>query len=212
MYKMNTAKYIFLLLLLITFAVGFTVCLSRNETESFRNMFEEKQEQVKRNCPDLLVNRPGGLFLINSSLPDIDPIRFSNLDEYIEYAENHKDCPVLFLQQENDAQGNDTYRLRPSPFSMDGGTTPVPIVDAGRENPPYNQDMYPGFDAHGRDIGTYTSMDVTHDSTEKELLSDNPMDPNWGGVTFSQESVLSDKYADNVVGKPTMVPKVIQRM
>ena len=36
------------------------------------------------------------------------------------------------------------------------------------------------------------------------------MDPNWGGVIFSRKTVESGKYDDRIVGKPTMVPKVME--
>ena len=69
--------------------------------------------------------------------------------------------------------------------------------------------MYAGFDSHGQDVGVYNELDAIHNSTQQQQLSDNPMDTNWGGVTYSQEMVLSGKYADRIVGKPTMVPKVL---
>jgi len=215
---MNTAKYIFLLLLFITFSVGFVVLLSKHETEAFQDfMTPETRKEIESSetCPDLLISTSNGIVLVNTRQQK-ELIRFSNLDEYIQYVEVQREngihCPVLFLQQENDTQGKDVYRIRPSPFSMDGGVPTVqPVIDASRENPPYNQDMYAGFDPQGQSIGKYTTLDKIHDSTKKTSLSDNPMDTNWGGVTFSQESVLSGKYADNEVGKPTMVPKVIPK-
>jgi hypothetical protein len=78
-----------------------------------------------------------------------------------------------------------------------------PIVDSSRDDGPYNQGQYPGFDPHGQDIGKYTTLDQIHDSTMKEgPLSDNPMDPNWGGVLYTRQQVMSGKYNDNQVLKP----------
>ena len=88
---------------------------------------------------------------------------------------------------------------------------PAEIFDATRDNLPYNKDQYAGFDAHGQHIGEFTELDAIHTSTEiNQRISDNPMDSNWGGVQYSREAVESGKYDDRIVGKPTMVPKVVE--
>jgi hypothetical protein len=79
---------------------------------------------------------------------------------------------------------------------------PVPVVDASREDGPYNKNQYAGFDPYGQNIGTYTNIDQVHDSTSMQPLSDNPMDPNWGGVLYTRNQVISGKYDDNQVTKP----------
>ena len=38
-------------------------------------------------------------------------------------------CPILFLQEETDVEGNDVYRVRPSPFDLQGGMNPVDARD-----------------------------------------------------------------------------------
>jgi len=79
----------------------------------------------------------------------------------------------------------------------------VPALDASRDDAPYNQNQYPGFDPYGQDIGNYTNVDQIHDSTKKQgTVSDNPMDPNWGGVLYTRQQVMSGKYDDNEVTKP----------
>lgn len=225
---MAYAAYIFLLLLLATFLMGIIVCLTKGSIEGFENFVYntgtqqsiEHPHHREASCPDLLIGTDHGILLLNSNEPrgPNNPIRFNHLDEYIQYAEQlkkeGKNCPILYLQQESNAQGEDVYRMRPSPFSMDGGlppiqVKPVAVLDATRDNPNFNQNMYAGFDSHGQDVGVYNELDAIHNSTQQQPLSDNPMDTNWGGVTYSQEAVLSGKYADRVVGKPTMVPKVL---
>ena len=143
-----------------------------------------------------------------------NPIPFFNLDEYINYLEIERsrgnNCPVLYLQQENNAQGQDVYRMRPSPFDLQGGLpTMVPqtaakIVDANRANPPYNANNYAGFDPNGLDVGQYTELDQIHDSTKQRKISDNPMDPNWAGVIYTQQMVDSGKYDENEVSRPIL--------
>lgn len=160
-------------------------------------------------CPDLLIRRNGQILLYRTQetlLEGVNPVVFRNLDEYIAYY-NQKggSCPVLFLQQETTPQGNDVYRMRPSPFDLQGGLPPVaidkqnpiPYVDSHDDNPPYNQGQYAGFDPQGQFVGRYTTLDKIHDSTQQLFPggSPNPMDENWGGVLFT-ENVLNTGYYD----------------
>ena len=173
------------------------------------------------NCPDILVKLGNTLQLYNSrkpAKPGENPILFQNLDEYIQYLETQRQsgihCPVLFLQHENNAQGEDVYRVRPSPFQLNPGLpitanlskgpndTPIPVIDASRENG-YNQNNYAGFDPYGLYVGRFTTVDAIGQSTEKAEVSDNPMDPNWGGVQHTQTAVDSGKYDENIVSRNT---------
>jgi hypothetical protein len=56
-------------------------------------------------CPNLLVQKGTTLYLHNTNLaaiPGVNPIRFDNLEEYIEFVEwlrgQGVKCPILFLQ------------------------------------------------------------------------------------------------------------------
>jgi len=144
---------------------------------------------------------------------------FYNLDEYINYVNVKRNsgeiCPILFLQQEVNTQGDEVYRARPSPFDMQGGLpTNVPLVykedtnkmlvpylDATKQNPPYNTDHYTGFDPYGQHIGQITELDMLHKSTQKDAQSKNPMDTNWGGVLYTQQAVERGDYKDREVNK-----------
>ena len=85
----------------------------------------------------------------------------------------------------------------------------VKQMDASRENPPYNQGNYTGFDPTSLYVGVYTDVDQIHDSTEKNPISDNPMDSNWGGVLYTEKQVRSGKYDENNIYKPLLYnPKV----
>ena len=225
---MKSGANILIAVITFFFIYGAMICFSRQINEAFQNYIEDPatQENIEHpenrdpSCPDVLIGTDNGVLLLNTSQPrsERNPIRFANLDEYIRHVETQKkqgkNCPILYLQQENNAQGQDVYRMRPSPFSMEGGlppvrAKPVAVLDATRDHGEYNQNMFAGFDSHGQDVGIYNELDAIHESTQQQPLSDNPMDTNWGGVTYSQNAVLSGKYADRVVGKPTMVPKVL---
>lgn len=230
--------------LLFAFLAGIYVCLTNGIINTKQDKTQDKTQEnlqnkegdkdTNTNCPDLLIKRDNTLLLYNTKMPEVDgvnPIPFFSLDDYINYLEIQRNkgihCPVLFLQQENDAQGNDVYRMRPSPFYVEGGLPPIPlevsnngkvrpIVDASREQPPYNSNNYAGFDPYGQDIGQYTNIDQIHNSTMNvetgtNGLSDNPMDPNWGGIETTEKSVQSGKYDDNQVTR-VIYPKVIPTM
>jgi hypothetical protein len=179
----------------------------------------ENMDTMSKDCPDLLIRKGNTLLLYNTKSKE-DPLPFYNLDEYINYLEIQrragKTCPVLFLQYESSAQGKDIYRMRPSPFDLQGGTppnidptvfgglssidgNPIQVLDATRDGE-YNQGMYAGFDPYGLHVGERTELDVVHESTEK--TGENPMDFNWGGVQVTENAVRSGKYADRYVSKP----------
>jgi len=181
----------------------------------------QNSEKKTAPCPNVLVQNGNVLLLYNSTNNhDELPIQFNNLDEYIEYTKEQEQkgvrCPILFLQKENDVQGNDVYRVRPSPTNLAGGSPTItinpsgtnqkiqfpPVIDANRDSPPFNANNYPGFDPYGLQIGEFNALDAIHESTATPPLSDNPMDPNWGGVEFTQSAVDSGKYIGNLVTPP----------
>lgn len=226
-----TAKYVFLIFLLITFGLGLfffvenTTCPVHKEgfdTQSQEPSHGGMNTQINSNCPNLLLRKNGVLLMYNTDKPVIDgsnPMPFYNLDEYINYINIKRNsgevCPILFLQQEENTQGEEVYRARPSPFDMQGGLpTNVPLVykedtnkmlvpylDASKQNPPYNLDHYSGFDPHGQHIGQITELDLLHSSTKKNLQSKNPMDTNWGGVIYTQQSIERGEYKGREVNK-----------
>jgi hypothetical protein len=179
------------------------------------------------NCPDVLVRQGNNILLYNSRIPvvkDMNPLVFSNLDEYIDFTRNERtkgnNCPVLFLQHETDIQGNDVYRIRPNLFDMQPGLPtqsadqlaqgqqPAPVIDSHTDHPPYNAGQHAGFDPMGLSVGVYTKLDQLHESTRNHdgsTLSDNPMDPNWGGVLYTQSKIQSGKYDERMVYKPNLL-------
>ena len=189
---------------------------------------EEESKAKSSPCPDLLIRRGNILLLYNSKMEmveGVNPLPFYNLDEYINYLEierkKGRDCPALFLQHETTTQGEDVYRMRPNPFHTEPGLMPlsaaaqagilpakipVPVIDSNRDHAPYNAGNYAGFDPSSFTIGMYTKLDEIHDSTARapdgQSLSDNPMDPNWGGVLYTQGKVDSGKYDENNITKP----------
>ncbi len=199
----------------IVFFLGMYIyCTERIRVKTINDFnIESLQNRSKKSppCPNVLVKRGSNLYLYNTTdRSDSIPIHFNNLDEYISYAENQQaqgsTCPILFLQQENDTQGNDVYRVRPSPFDLQSSpnneANAQAIMDASRDGT-LNSNLFQGFDPYGQSIGIFNELDVIHHSTSKVSISDNPMDTNWGGVEHTQGSVDSGKYEKRQVTKPT---------
>ena len=179
-----------------------------NMTPDFASMNNDR-------CPNILIQHGSEIFLYNSKVekvPGVNPIRFKSLDDYSEFMDWLQGrgirCPVLFLQFSYDAQGQAVYKMRPSPTDLQGGLSPnvpyspapaalVQMMDASRDNPPFNNQMYDGFDPLNFNMGDYTAHDAAF--REKELTSkysDNPMDANWGGIRYTESVVNSGAYAD----------------
>jgi|TARA_B110000285_G_scaffold198149_1_gene230362 hypothetical protein len=214
---MKTTKIFVILFLLIVFVIGLFATMYFNpEKQNKKTDIENMEAQSNSSCPDMLVKKGQSLALYNTKTPVIEgknPILFQSLDDYIGFVREQKkrgiECPVLYLQEEVNTQGEDVYRMRPSPFDLQGGLSSinehqqqVQISDANRMNYPYNENNYPGFDPEGQYVGVYTNLDAIHDSTKQNINSDNPMDPNWGGIEFTRNAVKSGKYEDREITKP----------
>ena len=192
--------YIKWLFISILFLLGLYMC-STYTTHDIVEGFENS-------CPDILVQKGSELWLYNSKvkkLPGMNPIRFKNLEEYTEFIEWQRSqdirCPVLFLQQSYNSQGEQVYNIRDSPTNPNGGNNidPTLLQDATRNDPPYNQNSYPGFDAHNQMVGEDNALDKDYNIGRTQPISANPMDDNWGGVNYSRAAVDAGNYKGNEV-------------
>ena len=167
-------------------------------------------------CPNVLIQKGPKYYLYNSNIaqvPGVNPIEFNNLEEYTEFLDWQRGagirCPVLYVQNTYDIQGNRVYKVRPSATEPQGGlppTTPVPLplkftklVDAGRSDGAYNKNGYPAFDQSSYYVGALTPLDQVKNSDANMLYSDDPMDPNWGGTKYTQALVDAGYYKGNDV-------------
>jgi len=163
-----------------------------------------------------------------AKIPGVNPVKFNNLEEYVEFldwqrSQNIK-CPVLFLQHSYDTQGNPVYKFRPSPTDVQGGLPPVlsygtdsqaiplsvqesiqeppetKLIDAGRDDGPYNDNSYPGYDPINLYQGEYTPLDKMFNQQEKTgRLSTNAMDINWGGDAYTKGAIDAGYYKGDEV-------------
>ena len=121
-------------------------------------------------CPDMLIQKGNLIYLLNTRLarvPGVNPLIFKNLEEYTEFVKwqrnNNINCPVLFLQHTYNAQGLSDYKIQDNPADLSAAGMPPSegyaaprtdlLVDAARNDPPYNQNSFPGYDENNQYIG-----------------------------------------------------------
>ena len=238
---------VFTYFLILVFLAGLYFYTKPGFKEGLDNS-QDPPSVEKPRCPDLLIQKGSKIMLYNSKLvhvPGVNPIEFNNLEEYTEFLAWQKSqgiiCPVLYLQQTYDTQGNSVYKIRPSITDPQGGLPPAPVVsytnaatqpnpnpnllgmaqiqqeanskplpplleerntllvDATRNDPPYNKNSYPAYDETSYYIGTRTPLDQMDEKAENLLYSPNPMDPNWGGADYTQALVDAGYYKNNEV-------------
>jgi len=192
------------LIIVIIVLIGFFFMGCKSIKEGFGNY----------SCPNILIQKGSAFYLYNSKrakVPGVNPIRFNNLEDYVEFIKWQRSqgirCPVLYLQQTYDTQGNERFKIRNDselndlPPEFKGQPTLPPenlLLDATRTDPPYNQDHYPSYDPMGQYIGLNTPLDkMFHESYNG--VSPNPMDTNWGGDDFTQGLIDKGFYKNREV-------------
>jgi len=220
---------IFLLFLFITLFSGiyyYSIPLLYSHDKSHYESHDESKEGFtllnKPRCPDILIQKDKQFFLYNSKLekvPGVNPIQFDNLEQYVEFLQWQRsqgiNCPVLFLQRTYDTQGNSVYKVRPSVTEPQGGLPPSTItnpdkyppqnpnptllIDATRNDKPYNENSMPGYDQTSFYVGSTTPLDMMDQHEEHLLYSANAMDGNWGGAKFTQSLIDKGAYKGNEV-------------
>jgi hypothetical protein len=219
-------------LFIVLFFIGlFFYAKGTDLSYSFSEGFTPNNSKGVR-CPNLLVQKGSRFYLYNSKIaqvPGVNPIEFNNLEDYSEFLDWQRSqnirCPVLYLQETYDAQGNKVYKTRPSVSEPQAGlppsvasssgemiiesdlgtpdmpayTNPTLLVDATRNDPPYNVNSYPAHDQTDYYIGTTTPLDMMNVQQEKLAVSPDPMDPNCGGSEYTQDLVDKGYYKDNEV-------------
>lgn len=184
-----------LLFTVVIFILGLYFAMNYSSSEEG---FVSSQPQ---RCPNILIQNGTEIFLYNSQVakvPGVNPIKFNNLEDYVEFMKWQRSqgivCPVLYLQQTNDTQGKNIYKIRPSPVDLQGGLPPMvdtttgaganrlppvtKLMDSNRNDPPYNTNSYPGVDASGFNMGDVTPLDMLNFIQQDSGTSPNPMDPN----------------------------------
>jgi hypothetical protein len=237
--KMGHTRWIIILFLILVFVTGVIaldpsigiIAISETFVDDTGGDGSQSVQRASE-CPSLLVKRGNILMLQFSPEHKQEPIFFYNLDEYKNYVDIQQrrgvHCPVLYVQEENNAQGQDVYKMYSSPFYVEGGLPALPMSTAPQDrvqpvetrgraaqksvDGKYNRDQFPAFDPYGTYVGVYTDVDAAHDKTQSNTgsFSENAMDPNWGGVIYTQDAVDEGTYVGSTVQKaiyPSLAPK-----
>jgi hypothetical protein len=231
---MTSLTFLFILI----FLIGLYFYAKSSDPKYAEALTNNNGAKKQPRCPDLLIQKDSRFYLYNSKVakvPGVNPVEFDNLEDYTEFLDWQRSqgirCPVLYLQQTFDAQGNPVYKVRPSVSEPQGGLppsinmppgiasssgnvimesslgtpnapaypNPTLLVDAGRNDPPYNKNSFPAFDQSSYYIGTTTPLDAMNIQQEKQSVSPDPMDPNWGGAKYTQSLVDKGYYKGNEV-------------
>ena len=83
--------------------------------------------------------------------------------------------------------------------SYDFNNEKISLVDAGRDDLPYNTNSLPAHDPSSFYLGKTTPLDIMDQREEQLLHSGDPMNPNWGGADYTQHLVDTGYYAGNEV-------------
>jgi hypothetical protein len=192
------------------------LCAAYIINQAFKPSKVKESFSLNHQCPDILIQKGKYIYLYNSKIakiPGVNPIKFNNLEDYVEYLRWQRNqkirCPVLFFQHSYDTQGNGVYKNRPGPTNLQGGLPLMPglpkkelikskLLDAGHDDPPYNQNLYPGYDPQNQYIGLVTPLDKMYHQNQGGI-SPSAMDPNWGGPKYTQALVKKGDYKEDNV-------------
>jgi hypothetical protein len=210
-----------ILFILMAFLAGFYFYVKRQTGTEDDDTFEGFAS-AQTNCPNMLVQTGSKFKLFNSNNPKVKPIEFDNLEDYTTFLEwQHKNgvtCPVLYLQQTSDVQGDDVFKVRPSVTEPQGGllSHPVPagqkyvselldtpnntkLVDASHDDPPYNRHGYPAFDQSSYYVGSTTPDMAINNTPVGSNKSGSAMETNWDSPAFTQKMIDQGAYKGSEV-------------
>jgi hypothetical protein len=192
-------------------------------------ILETLENNSKPRCPNLLIQFGSKFYLYNSNIekvPGVNPIEFNNLEDYTDFLKWQHNvgikCPVLYVQNTYDAQGNRVYKVRPSVSEPQGGLPPtvadnqsgnMSSIDTTIINSAFpntvssvthdakvsskNESKLNDLDFNKLNIEYPKSM--TPIEKHYSTLDDDPMNHNWGGEKYTEESVKAGKYKGSEV-------------
>lgn len=139
-------------------------------------------------CPNLLVQKGDKIYLYNSNkvqVPSINPLIFDNLEEYTEYLDWQRSknirCPVLYMRQMFDTQGQNVYKVLPSITEPQAGLNAISTTQS-QQPPQQQQPQLP--------------PNLEYDPDMANAMSDK-----WAGAEYTQKMVDAGMFAGNEVSK-----------
>lgn len=221
----------------LLFLLGLYFISQSNNVETFTTDSSSDNtagQKIADNCPDVLIQKGSALFLYNSKragVAGVNPIRFENLEEYVEFTEWQRSqgilCPILFLQHAYNAQGDAVYKARPSPTNLQGGLPDFYVTNKLANPNPDSPNLSLGGETHTLSSPALPCSSLggeTPGETPKEIpgfdahyscdntsldnlfndnskISPNPMDTNWGGIQYTEKLIEDGYYKGSEVSK-----------
>lgn len=125
-YSKIPAMDVYLTILVFGFIIPFSIILIYL---SFFPLSEGFSLETEPSCPDILIEKGGRFHLYNSrraEVPGVNPITFKHLEDYTEFIKwqraNGIYCPVLYLKEIYNTQGNPIYKPFTSPYDLTEGS------------------------------------------------------------------------------------------
>jgi hypothetical protein len=161
------------------------------ETTPTKEQFENEAHDSSYQCPNLLIQKGSRFYLYNSKMskvPGVNPIEFENLEDYVGFLEWQRSknirCPVLYLQQSIDAQGNTVYKIRPSVTEPQGGLPPFTITEI--------QESYHERPIDKIPVGSFSGPNINTSSVSPEIVT------NAKQFNSTNKSLLVDANQDDL--------------
>jgi len=215
----------YLIFIIVCFLLGIYFIINfdkRNNTNNILEGFIQSSDKKGFKCPNVLVQKGVKYYLYNSkldSVPGVNPIQYDNLEDYVEFMDWQRSqgirCPILYLQQSYNAQGQATYKIRPDPLDLQGGLPPAPPTTSSNSstsyytNSPMSSSMTPSMSSPMTPsmsssnttniIDENNVTNITQQEAENMTYSPNAMDVNWGGEQYTESLIEAGVYADNNV-------------
>jgi hypothetical protein len=207
---------IYAIFLLVIFLSGMYFYAKYSDPE----ILETLQNNTKQRCPNLLIQFGSKFYLYNSNVkkvPGVNPIEFNNLEDYTDFLKWQSTvgikCPVLYVQNTYDAQGNRVYKIRPSVTEPQGGlppsvsnnstTTSVNDTSLITKTMPDIMKTKSDDDKKMFDLKQFNNIQYPDYFAPKvpvfNTKDDDPMNHNWGGKAHTEKSVSEGKYAEREV-------------
>jgi hypothetical protein len=175
---------------------------------------ETLENNDKQRCPNLLIQFGSKFYLYNSNIqkvPGVNPIEFNNLEDYTDFLKWQNTvgikCPVLYVQNTYDAQGNRVYKIRPSVTEPQCGLPPS-VSNNSNTNPVNNTNtlstavMSDIMNSDDKSIKQFNIQYPEYLAPKVPVFTtkdDDPMNHSWGGKQHTEKSVSEGKYADREV-------------
>ena len=201
---------IYLIFVIVFIILGIYFMINFNNNVESNNILEGYINSTNKGfkCPDVLIQKGKRFFLYNSKLakvPGVNPIEFQNLEDYTEFIDWQRSqgirCPILFLQFSYNAQGDPTYKIRPSPTNLQGGLPSTPstyIYPTSNNISISNMPEMPVMPEMPERPETINSS-IEEERNNGLLYSPNAMDDNWGGIEYTENMIKDGNFDGDMV-------------